>query len=420
MTTYTTLLGLAKPVTGQSTGEWGNIVNDALTSLVDTAVAGTTTITADSNVILTSTAGIPNEARQAIIRCTGNRTAIQTITAPAQSKTYVVINATTGSPSAFAVKIVAAGQVTGVTIPNGRAYTVAYNGSDFVVTSITTVDLATDVTGVLPFANGGTSANTRQGAINALVGTQTANRVLRSDGTNSALAQVALTTDVTGTLPIANGGTNSTAAAVAGAVVYSTSTAYAVTAAGTTGQVLTSAGASAPTWSNLPTNVSSITFGTTGLTPSTATTGAVTVSGTLATTNGGTGASSLANASIPTYSSTDTLSNKTIQARVVALDNSASITINGNTTDIATQANTQIAGNLEINAPTGTPFNGQKLMLRLLCTNVQTFVWNAIFQGSADSALPTTSSGASKYDYIGFIYNSTAAKWQMVAKNFGF
>jgi len=39
-------------------------------------------------------------------------------------------------------------------------------------------------------------------------------------------------------------------------------------------------------------NVSSITFGSTGLTPNTATTGAVTVGGTLATTNGGTGSTS--------------------------------------------------------------------------------------------------------------------------------
>ena len=60
-----------------------------------------------------------------------------------------------------------------------------------------------------------------------------------------------LTTGVTGTLPIANGGTNSTAAATAGGAVYGTGTAYAFTAAGTAGQVLTSAGASAPTWSGI-------------------------------------------------------------------------------------------------------------------------------------------------------------------------
>ena len=52
-----------------------------------------------------------------------------------------------------------------------------------------------------------------------------------------------------GTLAIARGGTNSTATPTAGGVGYGTSTAHAYTAAGTSGQVLRSAGASAPTWS---------------------------------------------------------------------------------------------------------------------------------------------------------------------------
>jgi hypothetical protein len=54
---------------------------------------------------------------------------------------------------------------------------------------------------------------------------------------------------VTGTLPIANGGTNATASPTSGGVSYGTGTAYAFTSAGTSGQVLTSNGASAPTWS---------------------------------------------------------------------------------------------------------------------------------------------------------------------------
>lgn len=52
----------------------------------------------------------------------------------------------------------------------------------------------------------------------------------------------------TGTLPVANGGTNATATPTAGAVAYGTGTAYAFTSAGTSGQVLTSAGSGAPTW----------------------------------------------------------------------------------------------------------------------------------------------------------------------------
>lgn len=53
---------------------------------------------------------------------------------------------------------------------------------------------------------------------------------------------------IIGTVAIANGGTNGTATPTAGAVPYGTGTAYAFTAAGTSGQVLTSNGASAPTW----------------------------------------------------------------------------------------------------------------------------------------------------------------------------
>jgi hypothetical protein len=49
-------------------------------------------------------------------------------------------------------------------------------------------------------------------------------------------------------LPIANGGTNSTATPTAGGIVYGTGTAQAVTAAGTSGQYLQSNAGSAPSW----------------------------------------------------------------------------------------------------------------------------------------------------------------------------
>jgi len=71
-----------------------------------------------------------------------------------------------------------------------------------------------------------------------------------------------LTTGVTGTLPIANGGTNGTATPTAGTVAYGTGTAYAFTAAGTSGQVLTSNASGAPTWTT-PTSAITITDDTT-------------------------------------------------------------------------------------------------------------------------------------------------------------
>lgn len=64
-----------------------------------------------------------------------------------------------------------------------------------------------------------------------------------------------LTTGVTGTLPIANGGTNSTATPTAGGVGYGTGTAHAYTSVGTTGQVLLSGGAGSPTWGGQTVNL---------------------------------------------------------------------------------------------------------------------------------------------------------------------
>lgn len=106
--------------------------------------------------------------------------------------------------------------------------------------------------------------------------------------------------------------------------------------------------------------------------------------------------------------------------RTIALADATSITPTGDTADVNTQVNTQIAGTLTVAAPSGTPTNEQKLMLRIQCTNVQTFSWNAIFRSSNDITLPTATTGSSKTDRIGFIYNSTDAKWDIVAKSLGY
>jgi hypothetical protein len=121
-----------------------------------------------------------------------------------------------------------------------------------------------------------------------------------------------------------------------------------------------------------------------------------------------------------TPTGTQTLTNKEVVKRVVAVADGTSITPDADTSDIVTQANTQSAGTLTMNAPSGSAVNGQGLVIRMSSTAVQTFAWNAIYQGSADLPLPLTTSGAGKTDYLGFIYNSTTTKWQVLAKNFGF
>ena len=106
--------------------------------------------------------------------------------------------------------------------------------------------------------------------------------------------------------------------------------------------------------------------------------------------------------------------------RVTEIPSSTSITLNLATTDIGFQKNTQASGTLTINAPTGTPVNEQRIEILLLSAAVQTFAWNAIFQGSSDLSLPANSTGSNKYDRLGFSWNADAGKWQLIAKVFGF
>ena len=97
--------------------------------------------------------------------------------------------------------------------------------------------------GDILYANGGTS-------LAKLSGVATGN-VLRSGGVNTApsYGKVGLTTHVSGTLAVGNGGTGTTTAPTAGGVAYgSTTSAIGYTVAGTSGFLLKSNGASAPSW----------------------------------------------------------------------------------------------------------------------------------------------------------------------------
>ena len=128
-TSATTLLGLALPVDGELYGTWGDTVNDSITSLLDTAVAGTTTLSADANVTLSTTDLAANQARQAIILWTAGGTVTRTITAPARSKPYILINKTSGTQN---IKLVGAGPTTGITLGAGENCVAAWNGVDFI------------------------------------------------------------------------------------------------------------------------------------------------------------------------------------------------------------------------------------------------------------------------------------------------
>jgi hypothetical protein len=106
---------------------------------------------------------------------------------------------------------------TGITVADGDQIMVWSNGTNFYELK------AQNLTSTLPIAKGGTGQVTANAAFNALAPAQTNNRVLRSDGTNTSFSQVGLTTDVTGTLPVANGGTGVTTSTGTGNNVLSAS-----------------------------------------------------------------------------------------------------------------------------------------------------------------------------------------------------
>ena len=134
---YTTSLALGQPVTGTESGTWGDDVNNAITSYLDIAVAGTLTISTDADVTLSQTQGTSSAtnissttAQYMQLLCSGARTALRNISVPNVSKMYVVNNATTGG---FGVKIRGVtGPTTGITVANGEKALVMWNGSDFV------------------------------------------------------------------------------------------------------------------------------------------------------------------------------------------------------------------------------------------------------------------------------------------------
>ena len=193
-TAYTSLLGLALPVTGELSGTWGDTVNNSITSLIDSAIAGTTTLSTDADVTLTTTTGAANTSREAILLCSGARTGIKTITAPAQTKIYTIINSTTGG---YAVKIVGVGPTTGLTIPNGSSAVVAWNGSDFIEIGSSTVGNFT-VNGNLTVTGTSTLTGTASLAAN-LTFTGTGNRITGDFSNATTASRVAFQSSTTNT-----------------------------------------------------------------------------------------------------------------------------------------------------------------------------------------------------------------------------
>jgi hypothetical protein len=175
--------------------------------------------------------------------------------APATSGTAILYgngtggfsNVTIGSGVTFVAGTLSAtgsgGTVTAVT---GTA-PIASSGGTAPAISISQAGTATD--GYLSSIDWNTFNNKGSGTVTAVTGS---GNIASSGGTTPNIT-------FTGTLPIANGGTNGTAIPTAGAVAVGNGTQYAFTAAGSAGQVLTSTGSTTPTWATVSTGI-----GTTG------------------------------------------------------------------------------------------------------------------------------------------------------------
>lgn len=233
---YTTNLSLGQPVTGTESGTWGDDVNNAVTSYLDIAISGSLALTSASftanALTLANTFG--DSASTNIGATTAQYYALRvsslaanvTITAPSVSKVYLVVN----SDSTYSATVKASGQ-SGVAVAAGEKALVYFNGTDYIKVASTVI---TNLTGTLAATNGGTGQSSYAVGDLVYASTTTALSKLADVATGSALisggvgvapsyGKIGLTTHVSGTLPVANGGTGVTTSTGSGNNVLSTS-----------------------------------------------------------------------------------------------------------------------------------------------------------------------------------------------------
>ena len=199
----------------------------------------------------------------------------------------------------------------------------------------------------------------------------------------------------------------------------------------------------AGSWTELGSGgVTTLSGGTTGLTPATATSGAITLGGILSAANGGTGVSNAGktitlggnlttagafpitltatgattltlpnSGTLVATTGAQTLTDKAIQPRVASFATAATYEIPLN---IDIVEFTALATNLVFTVAVGTPMNGQKILIRLNgVTASRTITWPASFR-PVGATLPT-SIAVGKWNYIGVIYNLSSSLWDVVA-----
>lgn len=201
MATFNNDLRLKEITTGDEDGQWGISTNTNLSLIADAFSLGTKQLAADADETFTIPDAAADGARSLYLKITSavSLTATRTVTlAPnTVSKVWIIENATTGSE----IITIAQGSGATINVPSGAKLMIVTDGAGAgaaVFNANPTAATDGTVTSV-----GGT------GTVNGitLTGTVTSTGNLTLGGT---LANVDLTSQVTGTLPVANGGTGIT------------------------------------------------------------------------------------------------------------------------------------------------------------------------------------------------------------------
>jgi hypothetical protein len=208
MATYVNNLRLKEITTGDEDGTWGTSTNTNLELIGESlGYATQAAFSSDADATTTVADGATDPARALYLKVTSGAslTATRTLTIGPNTVSRVmwIENATSGSQSIN----ISQGSGANVTIPTGAAKIVYLDGAGAGAAVV-------DALGQVDVGDGTVTSVGGTGTVNgiSLSGTVTSSGNLTLGGT---LANVDLTSQVTGTLPVANGGTNGTTAATA-------------------------------------------------------------------------------------------------------------------------------------------------------------------------------------------------------------